>query len=195
MVKVDSNLLAAFVGAVTGGAASLAGSVFVGRRDLTRKTRIHMYHDLIPPLQEEISRLIGKKSQDPEPRKEIYEGVEALARESVVAGRIDSKRLAVLQNLCADQQKIYDKREMRSKGGPRYTVEIDREFTRLRKEAESREEFLAKRNASPVIRQYRAAEAQLQKDLEEYAADFFRLDQSIAKQLNEMQEFLRRKIR
>jgi hypothetical protein len=205
MIKIDSNLLAAFVGAVTGGAASLAGSIYVGRRDLTRKTRIRMYHDLIPPIQEDISRLIEEESQSPEPRKEIYRAVKVLARESVLAGRIDSRKLAVLENLCNDQQTSYEKlKKHREQGRPQpppkgqsETTRLDQEYQQRLAEAASRGQSLSniKRGTSPVIEQYRAAQVQWDKELEEYTADFFKLDQCIAEQLNELHQFLRRKIR
>jgi hypothetical protein len=205
MVTIDSNLLAAFVGAVTGGAASLAGSIYVGRRDLTRKTRIHMYHDLIPPLQEEICRLIERKPQSMKPREEVYRAVEALARQGILAGRTVSRRLTAVENLCQDQQRTYKTWEERSlQGKPKFTEEVQRENSRLEEEyqrklaeavSRGKGTYGLERGTSPVMEQYRAAEAHLEKELQGYKVHFFELDRSIAKQLNAIHQFLRRKIR
>ena len=47
---MDTELVAALLGALVGGAASLAGSVIINRLQLRREMRIRIYYELIPKL-------------------------------------------------------------------------------------------------------------------------------------------------
>jgi len=76
------DVLLLLLGSVVGWLGSISGSVIVGRRELTRTSRIRMYRELLPPL---INATLDAKpwSAPPIPRSSI----EDLYREGVLAGR------------------------------------------------------------------------------------------------------------
>jgi hypothetical protein len=96
---LDSNIVSALLGALVGGAASLAGSVLVARRQLTRETRIRMYNELVPALQQEVARYANLVIP---PFSEFERHVEALHRAAIIAGCSDSARVRHIELLVAD---------------------------------------------------------------------------------------------
>jgi hypothetical protein len=87
-------LLAALLGALVGGVATLTGSVLVKRWELRKTTRIRMYDELLPALFEQYRRIVmtmryfserGELSPTP-PRMDLIEDAGELRRAGVIAG-------------------------------------------------------------------------------------------------------------
>jgi hypothetical protein len=108
-----AGLVGAVVGAILGGAASLMASVIIGRQQLCRTTRINMYDEQLPEIQEALPHWIeldpgymeGILDAWAEDGEWIYENevqldkadklfklIEALHRSSVIAGKSDRDR-------------------------------------------------------------------------------------------------------
>lgn len=85
------DVLLLLLGTVIGSVGSVAGSVIVGRRELTRNARIRIYRDLLPPL----LALAGQPSSQALIEREHFE---KLYRESVLAGRTERRRVEQLKD-------------------------------------------------------------------------------------------------
>lgn len=132
-------LLGAFVGAVVGGLASAAGSVWVNRRELTRATRVRIYDELLPDLlmahyEGVIDPLVGKPLKASPAKWQTYE---ALRRSAIIASRADARRAETLLNAVDGLQPSIDAVEeaearhahaMKSAHSPKEVDEANREL-------------------------------------------------------------------
>lgn len=204
-MDIDSSLVAAFVGALVGGAASLAGSIFVGRRDLTRRVRIQMYQELIPPLQDKMIRITNDSAASPRdriiketsPRDEVYAAMTVLHRASVIAGRSDSTKVKALEELCRRQQET-SRRYLESR-----KLDVDGEYNRAIQRLERQIRASALSIQDPARRMVEASEeiaqdlnlTKWQSNLKQTEDDYLALDRSIVEQLGSIYRLLERKIR
>jgi hypothetical protein len=107
--QLSAALLGAFVGAVGGGAASLAGSVIVNRLQLRRQMRIRIYDELLPQLTKHFretpsgtrSQLYGDLPDD------FQQVVKKMERASVIAGRADAGKVKELSQLVSHRNTRY----------------------------------------------------------------------------------------
>jgi hypothetical protein len=110
--ELAAALLGAFVGAIGGGAASLAGSVIVNRRELRRKMRIRIYDELLPKLiKENFSRTakgeVVSKPASERPTVFNHDLIREIERASVLAGRRIVARVRNAEELMLDKYR-YD---------------------------------------------------------------------------------------
>lgn len=87
MLVPSVDLLLLLLGTVIGSIGSMAGSVILGRHELTRAARIRIYRDLLPPM---VDATLDASVWSAEISRSQ---VEALYREGVLAGR-GERRLA-----------------------------------------------------------------------------------------------------
>jgi hypothetical protein len=102
-------LLGAFLGAVVGGATSLAGSVIVNRMQLKRQMRIRMYDELLPQLSEHFTRTpwgVHHRIYGNLPR-DFERIVTEVERASVIAGRSDAAKVKKLRQLVDERGFVY----------------------------------------------------------------------------------------
>ena len=76
-------LLSALLGAVVGGAATLAGSVLVSRWELQRRARLRLYEELLPRVKNETWPQFRRRDGGHE---ELEQSLDALERTAVIAG-------------------------------------------------------------------------------------------------------------
>ena len=79
------SLLAALVGAIVGGAASLAGTMVVNKRQMTTNARMRLYDELLPSLARAVDAL--RSVFDPIGVDEVADLLAAVRRASAIAGR------------------------------------------------------------------------------------------------------------
>jgi hypothetical protein len=89
MSEAWSNLFAALVGAIVGGAASLAGTMVDDRMQMTTNARIQMYFQLLPELERAIDDRTGVAEE------RVPELLAAVRRASAIAGWLDQGRAAL----------------------------------------------------------------------------------------------------
>jgi hypothetical protein len=92
MSETWTSLSAALVGAIVGGAASLAGTMLVNKKQMATNARMRMYDELLPRLERVLSSL-GKSYGENYVRAlfEAQEVVSAVSRASSIAGRRERK--------------------------------------------------------------------------------------------------------
>jgi hypothetical protein len=205
-VNVESSLIAALVGALVGGAASLAGSILVGRQDLTRKMRIQMYQDMLPSLQEKVSEIIKDSSRQQslrlitsldEVRDEVYKAITVLRRAAIIAGRRDSSRIKRIEELCRRQKDLSEGHAQILEERPAFKVDIalmklKREYEEAGLSDDERTRRLAEAKKD-IEQELRIEEKEAKR--KQTADEYFALDQAILEQLKNMHRFLERKIR
>jgi hypothetical protein len=85
VVDVWVPLLAALVGAIVGGALSLAGSVWVNRMEVARAARLRIYDELLPKLRSDLFSFVEDVEGD---KSDVLgEEIRVLVRVSFIAGR------------------------------------------------------------------------------------------------------------
>ena len=106
MSEAWSNLLAALVGAIVGGAASLAGTVLVNRMQMATNARLRMYDELLPAFARKVDRSETATSGQVmlAAIAEADGALDALRRASAIAGRQERKAVHKLMNLWIDLQ-------------------------------------------------------------------------------------------
>lgn len=118
MLAAIDPVLVGLGGALVGGVASMLGTIVVGRRELTRKARIRLFDELIPDLFEWTS-VDGEHGHEWVPKWTVGEGLPAMLRAAIIAGRKDDKRAlklyAVIQR-CREAQSPKLDAEARSDG-------------------------------------------------------------------------------
>jgi hypothetical protein len=97
------SLLSALVGALVGGAASLAGTVLVNRMQMATAARMRMYDEMLPKLSEAIS---GPNQLD---RDAVTKILEQLLRVGAIAGRSERKSTRKLLSSFAEYQVLNDR--------------------------------------------------------------------------------------
>jgi hypothetical protein len=106
MSETWSSLLAGVVGAIVGGAASLAGTVLVNRMQMATNARVRMFEELLPrleralgPYNRALASVVNEKVGGSEQDESVQEALTALARTGSIAGRQErahSKKLLLL---------------------------------------------------------------------------------------------------
>jgi hypothetical protein len=88
------SLLSAFVGAIVGGTASLAGTMVVNRRQMTVNARMRLYDELLPKLADAVDSILDE-NLDPitayAAGEQMPELLGAVRRASAIAGRSERK--------------------------------------------------------------------------------------------------------
>jgi hypothetical protein len=95
-----SSLLSGVVGALVGGAASLAGTMVVNRRQMATNARMRLYDELLPKLARAIDDLKGPS--DPVAVEQAPELFAAVRRASAIAGPFERKAAHKLMVLWAE---------------------------------------------------------------------------------------------
>jgi hypothetical protein len=97
MSETWTSLLSGVVGAIVGGAASLAGTVLVNKRQMATNARMRLYDELLPRLERAIDEL-GREFR-PVVEEQMPELLSAVRRAGAIAGRQERRavhRLALL---------------------------------------------------------------------------------------------------
>jgi hypothetical protein len=83
------SLLAALVGAIVGGAASLAGTVLVNRMQMATNARMRLYDELLPRLKDAVDAVMNPLVPEPEDqaKRVMPELLVTVERASAIAGR------------------------------------------------------------------------------------------------------------
>jgi hypothetical protein len=107
MSETWTSLLAALVGAIVGGAASLAGTMLVNKQQMATNARMRLYDQLLPDLSRAIAdwasartpfRPIAKEYPLPAVRG-VIELLTAVSRASAIAGRHERRFVNDLREL------------------------------------------------------------------------------------------------
>jgi hypothetical protein len=108
---MDTELVAALLGALVGGAASLAGSVIINRLQLRREMRIRIYYELIPKLLKSSFTISENRRILPVPQdklpSEFRSTVRDIERAAVIAGRGDLAMVKRLNSVIAARDQTY----------------------------------------------------------------------------------------
>jgi hypothetical protein len=106
MSETWSSLLAGVVGAIVGGAASLAGTMVVNKRQMATNARMRLYDELLPNLASRIDVMLD--GTDYETRdvaeKQVPQLVEAVRRASAITGRLERQDAHNLSRLWGEHQ-------------------------------------------------------------------------------------------
>jgi hypothetical protein len=106
MSETWSSLLAGVVGAVVGGVASLAGSMFVNKWQMATHARMRLYDELLPNLASAMDSAIDPQVPEDQMAEEyVPELLEKVRRASAIAGPVERKaahNLTVLWNRYQD---------------------------------------------------------------------------------------------
>jgi hypothetical protein len=87
-----TSLLAALVGAIVGGAASLAGTMFVNKRQMATHARMRLYDELLPNLASAMYSAIDPQVPEDQVAEEfVPELLEKVQRASAIAGPFERK--------------------------------------------------------------------------------------------------------
>jgi hypothetical protein len=109
MSETWTSLLSGVVGAIVGGAASLAGTMLVNRMQVAANARMRMYDELLPKLQQALSeymvftgfttdfkRDLKVKEVNKDAAQRVDEALAALRRVSGLTGRQEQQQVAKL---------------------------------------------------------------------------------------------------
>jgi hypothetical protein len=100
MSETWTSLLSGVVGAIVGGAASLAGTVLVNRMQLATNARMRMYDELLPKFQQDVEEFIrtapdkGFRETSQDAAQRVDEALRALMRASTAAGGRERRYVA-----------------------------------------------------------------------------------------------------
>lgn len=87
---------------VVGAVASVGGTIYVGRAELTRRERIRLYQDVVSPLIKEVRGIADSyNTGNLRDHGRVQEQLTALSRATVIAGRADSRQVEGLEELLA----------------------------------------------------------------------------------------------
>ena len=107
MSETWSSLLAGVVGALVGGAASLAGTVLVNKMQMATNARMRIYDELLPRLERAVDDFgkypLSEAADDA--AKHVDETFAALRRASAIAGRQERRGVQDLSGLWFDYQR------------------------------------------------------------------------------------------
>jgi hypothetical protein len=98
MSETWSSLLAGIIGAIVGGAASLAGTMVVNKQQMATNARMRLYDELLPKLE----RTIDEHEEIAEER--VPELLAAVRRASAIAGRLERRDAHNLWQLWGEHQ-------------------------------------------------------------------------------------------
>jgi hypothetical protein len=91
-----TSLLSGVVGAIVGGAASLAGTMVINKRQMATNARMRLYDQLLPELERAIDDGTG--------RERVPEVLAAVRRASAIAGRLERRDAHNLWQLWGEHQ-------------------------------------------------------------------------------------------
>jgi hypothetical protein len=98
MSAVWTSLLSGVVGAIVGGAASLAGTMVVNKRQMATNARMRLYDELLPELERAIDDRTGATEE------RVPEVLAAVRRASAIAGRLERRDARNLWQLWGEHQ-------------------------------------------------------------------------------------------
>jgi hypothetical protein len=101
MSETWTSLLSGVVGAIVGGAASLAGTMVVNKRQMATNARMRLYDELLPELERAVDDLKGLT--EPMAMERVPELLAAV-RASAIAGRLERKDAHNLWQLWGEHQ-------------------------------------------------------------------------------------------
>jgi hypothetical protein len=86
------SLVAALVGAIVGGAASLAGTMVVNKQQMATNARLRLYYELLPNLERAMeSAILPQVPEDQVAEERMPELLEEVQRASAIAGGFERK--------------------------------------------------------------------------------------------------------
>lgn len=87
------NLISGVIGALVGGAASLAGTVMVGRMQFVRSARVRIFREILPKISERTLPAFLAEQESDDCFNSYVASVAELAREAQVAGRPEGRAM------------------------------------------------------------------------------------------------------
>jgi hypothetical protein len=100
MTETWSNLLSGVVGAIVGGAASLAGTMLVNKMQMATAARMRMYDELLPKLERAMD------GSDPVSAEGADDILARLGRASAIAGRPERRAVHDLASALAEYRRL-----------------------------------------------------------------------------------------
>lgn len=98
------SLLAALVGAIVGGAASLAATMVVNKQQMATNAQMRLYDELLPKLETAVDTIINPQLPGDELAEEqVPELLEKVRRASAIAGPFERKAAHNLWSLWVEQ--------------------------------------------------------------------------------------------
>ena len=91
MSETWTSLLAGVVGAIVGGAASLAGTVLVNKMQMATNARMRLYDELLPKLEQATDHVYQGRTALPFEDEQWSDAVLAMRRAAAIAGRHERK--------------------------------------------------------------------------------------------------------
>jgi hypothetical protein len=105
MSETWTSLVSGVVGAIVGGAASLAGTMYVNKRQMATNARMRLYDELLPELETAVDSLINPQLPGDELAEErIPELLEKVRRVGAIAGRMEQRNSHNLWKLWREHQ-------------------------------------------------------------------------------------------
>jgi hypothetical protein len=105
MSETWTSLLAALVGAIVGGAASLAGTMVVNKQQMATNARMQLYYELLPHLASAMDSAIDPQVPEDQVAEEVMPEILAkVRRTSVIAGPFERKAVHNLEFLWTEHQ-------------------------------------------------------------------------------------------
>jgi hypothetical protein len=99
-----TSLLSGVVGAIVGGAASLAGTMVVNKRQMATNARMRLYDELLPELERAIDDHPLNGVPEPMATERVPELLAAVRRASAIAGRLERRDAHNLWQLWGEHQ-------------------------------------------------------------------------------------------
>jgi hypothetical protein len=114
MSETSTNLLSGVVGAIVGGAASLAGTMLVNKRQMATNARIRLYDELLPNLASHIHVLLDSADYETvvEANKQMPELLAKVRRATAIAGPRERKVARYLTMLWSEIGSIWSDYEL-----------------------------------------------------------------------------------
>jgi hypothetical protein len=109
MSETWTSLLSGVVGAIVGGAASLAGTMLVNKRQMATNARMRLYDELLPELETAVDGLINPQLPgDGLAEERILGLLEKVRRVGIIAGRMEQRNSHNLWKLWREHQAELD---------------------------------------------------------------------------------------
>jgi hypothetical protein len=105
MSETWTSLLAALVGAIVGGAASLVGTMVANKRQMATNARMRLYDELLPKLADAVDAVIDPQVPEDQLAVELMPELLAVVRRaSAIAGRLERRDAHNLWQLWGEHQ-------------------------------------------------------------------------------------------
>jgi hypothetical protein len=104
------QVLLVVLGSVLGALGSIAGSVAVHRRELTRQYRLRLYGDLLPAIRSEGLKAVGELEENPNPPPPplsgLLEATYQLQHDAAITGRREHELAAKVRSRAVDAERL-----------------------------------------------------------------------------------------